>query len=47
VNASVTVLKRPNGIGPWSLVVHNSVEHLRDLGAPVTAHTGDPDVEPR
>jgi len=30
-----------------SLVVHNSVEHLRDLGAPVTAHTGDPDVEPR
>lgn len=47
LNASVTVLERPSGEGVWSLGVHNSVEHLRELDAPVTAHTGDRDVEPR
>lgn len=47
LNAAVTVLVRPSGEGTWSLGVHNSVEHLKTLDAPITAHTGDRDVEPR
>ncbi|WP_349897349.1 histidine phosphatase family protein [Parafrigoribacterium soli] len=47
LNAAVTILRRPSGTGEWSLGIHNSVEHLKSLNAPVTAHTGDRDVEPR
>jgi broad specificity phosphatase PhoE len=46
-NASISRLVRPGGSGPWTVDVYNSVDHLRDLGAPVTAHPGDRDVYPR
>jgi broad specificity phosphatase PhoE len=47
VNGAVTVLERPSGEGVWSLGVHNSVEHLSGVAAPVTAHTGRDDRLPR
>jgi len=44
LNASVTRLARtPDG---WSLEVFSSADHLEALGAPVTEHSGDPDVQP-
>jgi broad specificity phosphatase PhoE len=46
-NASVSRLVRPGGSGPWRVDQYNSVEHLRELGAPVTAHPGDRDVYPK
>ena len=45
LNASVTKLRRT--ADGWTLDVFSSAEHLRDLGAPVTEHAGDPVVHPR
>jgi broad specificity phosphatase PhoE len=47
LNASVSILTRPAGTGRWVVEEYNSVAHLRELGAPVTVHTGDADVFPR
>jgi broad specificity phosphatase PhoE len=45
-NASVTRLSRAEGESRWTLDSFSVVEHLRDAGAPVTVHSGDPDVQP-
>lgn len=45
LNASVTHLVRTEA--GWELAVFSDVQHLRREGADVTAHPGDPDVEPR
>lgn len=44
LNASVTHLVR--GESGWRLAEFSDVTHLRQDGAPVTAHPGSPDVEP-
>ncbi len=44
LNASVTRLVRSEA--GWELAVFSDVQHLRREGADVTAHPGDPDVEP-
>jgi broad specificity phosphatase PhoE len=44
LNASVTRLARTDD--GWTLEVFSSAEHLEALGAPVTEHSGDPDVQP-
>jgi broad specificity phosphatase PhoE len=44
LNASVTRLVRTHE--GWSLEVFSSADHLEALGAPVTEHSGDPDVQP-
>jgi broad specificity phosphatase PhoE len=45
LNASVTHLVRTEA--GWELAAFSDVQHLRREGADVTAHPGDPDVEPR
>jgi len=45
-NASATQLLRPSGRGLWKAEAFNMVDHLRELGAPVTVHSGDADVLP-
>jgi broad specificity phosphatase PhoE len=47
LNASITRLVRPGGTGPWSVELYNSVDHLQESGARVTAHAGNRDVQPR
>lgn len=47
LNASVTILERPGGVGRWTLGRHNDVGHLRAANAPITEHPGDPDLFPR
>jgi broad specificity phosphatase PhoE len=46
LNASITRLVRPDGTGPWSVESYNSVDHLEDSGARVTAHAGNRDAKP-
>lgn len=41
-NASITTLRHT--ADGWTLVSYNDVAHLVELGAPVTEHTGEPDV---
>ena len=45
LNASITHLVR--GEAGWELAVFSDVTHLQREGADVTAHPGDPDVQPR
>ena len=45
LNASITTLVL--GDDGWSLQTFAWTEHLTALGAPVTEHSGDPDVQPR
>ncbi|HYI32208.1 MAG TPA: histidine phosphatase family protein [Glaciibacter sp.] len=47
LNASITRLVRPGGTGRWSVALYNSVDHLQESGARVTAHAGNRDVQPR
>lgn len=47
LNASITRLVRPGGTGPWSVELYNSVDHLQESGARVTAHAGNRDAQPR
>ncbi len=46
LNASVTRLVRPGGRGEWTVDTYNSVEHLEESGARVTAHGGNRDAQP-
>ncbi len=43
-NASITHLVRPTGRGTWAAADFNIDQHLREQGAPVTEHSGEPDV---
>jgi broad specificity phosphatase PhoE len=45
LNASITHLVRADA--GWELAVFSDVAHLQREGADVTAHPGDPDVQPR
>jgi broad specificity phosphatase PhoE len=47
LNASITTLVRPGGVGRWTLGRHNDVGHLLAANAPITEHPGDPDLFPR
>lgn len=47
LNASVTILERPGGVGRWTHGRHNDVGHLREANVPITEHPGDPDLFPR
>ncbi|MCU1635577.1 MAG: Phosphoglycerate mutase [Cryobacterium sp.] len=47
LNASITRLVRPSGVGQWELETYNSVGHLQESGTPVTMHSGDPRAVPR
>ncbi|GAA4266237.1 histidine phosphatase family protein [Frondihabitans peucedani] len=44
-NASVTVLTRPDGVGPWTLQTFSDVRHLEAAGADVTRHPGERHVD--
>ena len=46
LNASVTRLSRDPGTSRWSLDVFAHDDHLEALGAPVTRHAGDSNVQP-
>ena len=43
-NASITHLTRPTGHGTWVAADFNTEQHLREHGAPVTEHSGEPDA---
>ena len=45
LNASITHLIRTEA--GWELAAFSDVAHLEREGADVTAHPGDPDVQPR
>lgn len=47
LNASVTRLTRRPGEQYWTLDLFSHADHLEALGAPVTEHAGDTDVQPR
>ena len=47
LNASVTRLSREPGSSRWTLDVFSHDDHLEALGAPVTRHGGDSNVQPR
>ena len=47
LNASVTRLSRRPGDQAWTLEVFSHDDHLEAVGAPVTHHGGDTDVQPR
>lgn len=47
LNASVTRLTREPGEQFWTLHAFSHDDHLEALGAPVTEHAGDTDVQPR
>jgi len=47
LNASVTRLTRRPDEQFWTLEVFSHDDHLEALGAPVTEHAGDTDVQPR
>ncbi|AWB87572.1 histidine phosphatase family protein [Mycetocola zhujimingii] len=46
LNASVTLLSREAGDARWTLDVFSHDDHLEALGAPVTRHGGDSNVQP-
>jgi broad specificity phosphatase PhoE len=46
-NVSLTRLVRSSGEAQWKVDVFNDVSHLREHGAPVTKHPGDPHVHPQ
>jgi hypothetical protein len=47
LNASVTRLTRQPGEQFWILEAFSHDDHLEAVGAPVTEHAGDTDVQPR
>ena len=47
LNASVTRLTREEGDQSWTLELFSHDGHLAALGAPVTEHAGDTNVQPR
>jgi broad specificity phosphatase PhoE len=47
LNASVTRLSRRPGEQFWTLEVFSHDAHLEAVGAPITEHAGDTDVQPR